>query len=361
MSKYIKVSIAFLLVLSLMLTFVAISLKNTSSGEASIVDAKKNKILACLGENKTGYIQLPSVKNCIDSALSGDKNVNDAKYSNKAFREAQKINPLTYTFCHKNMHDLAHKIPSDEVLKVLLMDNWNTCEWGFLHGLLEDAAVGNKSEFFEPIIKICNSWNDMRDRSECAHSVGHGVWNSTHKIEESLSVCSEFKLYYDARMCAMGSFMQIYWATSGTPSQKFDLKPLLILENCVDTKGEIRNLCIDSVVFSYSLFYRKKTTKIRDFVSLSMNMQKRLPEAILNKITYYAEIEKKVCNVFSDTDKRRCYFTLWNTISDFDGPFYTRSDVLEALCKPYPDKYKECMIVGIGVKNYWASKKVYSY
>ena len=361
MNKYLKISITVLMVFSLVLGFITLSLKSSSSGSANIVEAKKNKILSCLGTNKTGFIELPGIKICIDKALSGDTGVADAVISNKAFMEAQKVNPLTFTFCHKNMHDLAHKVPSQEVFNVLKMTNWNSCQWGFLHGLLEDAAVGNESRFFKPIIELCNSWTDMRDRSECAHSVGHGAWNSTQDTTKSIRLCQNFSRYYDKQLCSMGMFMQTYWATSGTPSSKFDLNPVVMLDKCVGLTGETRDLCIDSVANSFSLYYRKKTSKIRDFIALSMNENERLPQEILDKITYYAETEKKICNVFSAKDKSRCYDNLWSTAPDFDGPAYTRSDSMHALCKAFPDKYKECMLIGIGVKNYWASKKVYSY
>lgn len=334
---------------------------NSLTTKQSIVEAKKEKILSCLGTNKTGYIELPGIKACIDRTLVGDENVKDAVESNEAFRLAQEVNPLTFTFCHKNMHDLAHKVPSSEVLNVLKMTDWNTCEWGFVHGLLEDAAVGKMEKYFSPIIDICNGWKDYRGRIECAHSVGHGAWNSSHDVKRSIEICQNFKAYEQKQMCSYGLFMQIFWATSGLPTSKFDTNPKVVLETCANLRLETRKLCIESSAMTYRLYYNKKTIKIRDFLSLSMNEEKRLPQDILDKITFYSKSAKKICNIFEERDKEICAKVVWQTGVDIDGPALTRSDVTEAICKAYPEYYGECLALAKRTKNYWASRNVYSY
>lgn len=350
--------LTFLLISALILSLLSFDF---TFSKQRVVEAKRDKILSCMGTNRTGFIELPGIKACIDTMLATDESVEDAITSNDAFRLAQYENPLTFTFCHKNMHDLAHKVPSSEVLNVLKMTNWDTCQWGFVHGLLEDAAVGKMDKYFIPIIGICGNWEDYRGRVECAHSVGHGVWNSYHDVKKSIETCQHFKDYGQKQMCSYGLFMQIFWATSGLPSSKFDTNPERVLATCSGLTGETRKLCIESSAMTYRLYYNKKMLKIRDFFSLSMNEEKRLPQDILDKITFYSNSAKKICNIFEERDKETCATVVWQIGVDIDGPATTRSDVSQAVCKAYPESYYDCISLAKRTKNYWASRNVYSY
>lgn len=135
--------------------------------------------------------------------------------------------------CHTPAHYAGAIVFEDPDRWLELVDKIDTtvCTSGLLHGAIEQLARLNWSlDEWAPVIEWCQSASKRDPSPECAHAIGHAVWDTYEDRASSAAVCAKFMWALWEAFCAEGVVMQEF-RPPGRPSEH------VVLDRSADVTG----------------------------------------------------------------------------------------------------------------------------
>jgi hypothetical protein len=297
-------------------------------------------------------------KTCYVKEFSIISNQYDLATSLKILTNIQKIDPNT-----RDCHLIAHTIASNQTKKdpsswqkLLSQIDANTCNGGFVHGVIEEkhnldsAFVLDK----QTIPEICQQVKELNGAEEatCIHIMGHLVLLDTKgDLNQAVDRCLQLPTQHHDR-CLGGVFMEyelkdnlIAHGISSPPI--WDEEALITQEAiCREFKGEVAKACWRELSRVYVLIYPNDPKKIFDNCIKSPDKEAVL-QCYMHSMGFIAtypttsdEVLKQLCSsvLFDKYYFLRCIsyvnsYLLSNSLEFIDKSVF--------ICENVPDNYQD--------------------
>lgn len=320
--------------------------------EAARVQHWRDRLLTCLPaeESQNSYSE-----DAVAKCLTGVFNNAGVNLETQALATALSAliieHPLLGTTCHEPAHivgDVILRAAGGDIAKALATHDHQSCEAGFIHGMIDAFAATNPSPAeFARLVIACESSDDSNMLHYCTHGVGHAAWILTNDGAESSRYCSLLRTPEGRAQCGEGVMMDMYEpATSRFPSRDRLNAPTEMPQVCADWfQPELPGMldgCAHGAAFVFS---KRALEKVYLWATkLPYPYPDELPEAFETEVAAAAEEVASWCDRLPGRAAESCKKDLGIAYPHVPHPLVLRPDVRTLLCTPLgPETLTNCV------------------